>query len=152
MPELWWTKYLHDGSFRISEELKAYAKQYAFVRKNTNARIAKECLDDLSYNLASPMYKLGITKPQAETMIRERVYRALPMVQESLRSKGPVLETSNSQKNFPSLPFRLLPRKQRAALTSFLSMDFTHSTTRCLTVFLRPGSCASVAIWPSTMS
>lgn len=72
-PEWWWKQYTYDPAFRLAQELEAFAVQYRFVKANTTAAIAKECLDDLAATLASPLYALNITQPQAATMIRKAV-------------------------------------------------------------------------------
>ena len=70
-PQIWWTKYIYDRDFRLHQEVEAYKEQYLFVKRNTNVKIARECLNELSDNLSGTMYNLGITKHQAERMIRK---------------------------------------------------------------------------------
>lgn len=71
-PDLWWTKYCLDTLFREDCEIEAYAYQYNFVKKNFPAYASKEALNEFASNLSSDMYKLGISKSQAETAIRQR--------------------------------------------------------------------------------
>lgn len=73
VPELWWAKYIFDSSFRLSQEVEAYAGQLKFIRKHFSARATKEALEEMARNLSSPLYKLNISYPQAYTMIRKSV-------------------------------------------------------------------------------
>lgn len=44
-PEAWWSRYLTDPEFRLSQELEAYGTQFAFVKEHIEAeadRAAKE--------------------------------------------------------------------------------------------------------------
>lgn len=70
-PEVWWTAYLQDRDFRFREELEAYTGQYLFIKRNLKNKAVKEYLDIISEALASPQYKLGLTKSQTETAIRK---------------------------------------------------------------------------------
>ena len=74
-PEIWWYRYLYDQEFRLEEELEAYTAQYSWVKKLVNAKAAKQCLEEVSEHLASNLYNLGITKYQAETLIRKHEKR-----------------------------------------------------------------------------
>ena len=69
-PELWWSKYIWDREFRLSQEVEAYAKQLEFVKKTLNAKAVKEALDDFADNLSSPLYQLKIPKYKAHSLIR----------------------------------------------------------------------------------
>ncbi len=68
-PEMWWRRYLIDREFRKKMEVQAFALQLKFVKKFYKNEGVKKALDEMSENL-SKNYKLGITKYQAETMIR----------------------------------------------------------------------------------
>jgi hypothetical protein len=70
-PDLWWQQYLLDKQFRQSQELEAFAAQYAFI-KRLMPRAAKDALFEYAENLSSPMYGLGLTHLKAESMIRLR--------------------------------------------------------------------------------
>ena len=79
---LWWTKYIHDIGFRLDQELEAYAKQYLWVKKHLNSKIAKENLQEGAEHLSSEVYMLELTIEEAETMIRKEAkkYRDLFVV------------------------------------------------------------------------
>lgn len=70
-PEGWWHQYITDRDFRLSQEVEAYNKQLEFVKTEYNNKEVKGCLDELSDNLSSPLYKLNISKHKAETYIRK---------------------------------------------------------------------------------
>lgn len=69
-PELWWNKYLHSKSFRISQEVEAYYEQWQWVRKHYPLKASEECLTELASNLAK-LYNVGISPSQAQTIIRK---------------------------------------------------------------------------------
>lgn len=71
-PAIWWTKYIMDNEFRLEEEVEAYAHQYLFVKKHTPQYVYREMLEEAAENLSSPLYNLGITKNQAEAMIKRK--------------------------------------------------------------------------------
>lgn len=72
-PELWWTKYILDNSFRCSQEVEAFAHQLGFLRKYVPSNVSKLVLEEMAINLSSPLYKLDITYQKAFTMIRKFV-------------------------------------------------------------------------------
>jgi hypothetical protein len=71
-PQFWWFKYIHDKEFRKSQEEEAFSKQYNFVKKLYKNKEQKQALDEFATILSSKMYKLDITKSQAETIIRHK--------------------------------------------------------------------------------
>ena len=68
--EFWWKKYVLDRVFRLEMELEAYSKQLEFIKKHTNAKIAKQALEDFSTTLSSKLYNLDLTKERSSTLIR----------------------------------------------------------------------------------
>lgn len=68
-PQLWWSRYLIDKIFRQEQEVEAFAAQLNFIRAEI-PKAVKEALDEYAGQLSSPLYNLGITKYQAETLIR----------------------------------------------------------------------------------
>lgn len=69
-PEKWWRRYLTEPDFRLKQEVAAYAQQYLFYTdtvKDRNWRV--KFLNLLAGSLASPMYKLSVTRQQAKDMI-----------------------------------------------------------------------------------
>ena len=72
-PLAWWHKWLTDKDFRLEEELIAYAEQSKRVRAVMGSRASEGCIDEAAGNLSSDLYKLGITKNQAKTLIRHRI-------------------------------------------------------------------------------
>ena len=73
-PEEWWNRYLTDDAFRFSQELEAYAVQYGFVKKNTDKKTTKNCLNILADLLSSPMYGGLCTAKQAKEKIKQTYY------------------------------------------------------------------------------
>lgn len=68
-PQLWWNKYLTSPKFRLSEEIQAYRRQYAFF-KSTNHNIGEQrnFLSRLAADLCSPLYgePLGFAEARKE--------------------------------------------------------------------------------------
>jgi len=71
-PDIWWTKWIFDKNFRQEQEIEAFANQCRFIKKHINDKAYKDCLNECAENL-SRNYKLGITKSEAETLIRKYV-------------------------------------------------------------------------------
>lgn len=68
-PQLWWTRYLQDKDFRLSQELEAYAKQWRFIKPHVTSNVSKLALEEMATNL-STIYNVGLSYQQAFTMIR----------------------------------------------------------------------------------
>lgn len=71
-PEVWWSKYILDKTFRLNQEVEAYSAQLKFIKKHVSNKIAKEVLFELASNLSSDLYRLNLSYQQAESMIRSR--------------------------------------------------------------------------------
>lgn len=71
-PEEWWSEYLTDVRFRLSEELEAYREQYIFIEANYNRSMRREILSSIAKDLSGPMYGNLISKKQAIELITER--------------------------------------------------------------------------------
>ena len=75
-PEVWWEQYLHDTTFRLNQEIEAYAKQYKFACKAIDEikggnRMKKWALTNMALALSSEMYGNIVSYSQAETAIRK---------------------------------------------------------------------------------
>lgn len=72
-PSEWWTKYLADPEFRLSQELEAYGAQYAFVKaQNLPERVTKNFLERIAGDLCSPLYGELLEQGEAESKIRNQ--------------------------------------------------------------------------------
>lgn len=69
--ENWWKLYLTDTSFRLEEELLAYATQLKWVHEHLNAKAYKMALDEFASNLQT-LYSISITFQKAQTLIRSK--------------------------------------------------------------------------------
>jgi len=68
----WWDAYLHDESFRLSQELEAYRNQFAFLKRNIKDRNRLFLqLRRLALDLSSPLYGNIIGQMQAIQEIRK---------------------------------------------------------------------------------
>lgn len=67
-PEIWWSKYCTDRSFRKQQEVEAFAHQYYYV-KTYIPSASREALREFATNLSSSLYDLGITYKQAVVLI-----------------------------------------------------------------------------------
>lgn len=66
----WWSKYLSDTDFRLSQELEAYRQQYAFIAANYNRAARRKALDHLSADLSGPIYGKILSKSEAKELIQ----------------------------------------------------------------------------------
>jgi len=69
--DAWWTKYLADSRFRLSQEVEAYHNQYMFIKETYGSNNAKRVLFYLALDLCGPMYDLEINYLKAEMMIKK---------------------------------------------------------------------------------
>jgi hypothetical protein len=51
-------------------EIEAYSVQYQWLKERLPPKGLKMALNEIAENLASPLYDLGLTVSQAETLIR----------------------------------------------------------------------------------
>jgi len=66
----WWKKYFSDGEFRLSQEVKAYQRQYQ-VYKNRNEVEAVHHLHDMAEALSGSMYGLLVDYDTAVKLIKK---------------------------------------------------------------------------------
>jgi hypothetical protein len=70
-PKSWWDKYLADCSFRLSQELEAYSKQWRFFKSRNKDRNAQmRFINGIASCLSSEMYGNIITKDEAIRKIK----------------------------------------------------------------------------------
>ena len=70
-PDFWWSRYLDDPEFRLSQEVEAYRAQYRYVLKNHGREDRRQILSYIVRSLASPMYGNLVTKDLARKLITE---------------------------------------------------------------------------------
>lgn len=69
-PAAWWTRYLNDVEFRLSQEIEAYRVQYIyFVQKNHDVNKRKEFLQKISKSLSGPLYGEIISQEDAVNLL-----------------------------------------------------------------------------------
>ena len=73
-PDIWWTKYIYDSNFRLTQELEAFAEQLNFVKRSLGSKASKYCLEELAENL-SILYNLNISYYRAHSLIRHFVVK-----------------------------------------------------------------------------
>ena len=69
-PKAWWDRFLTDSEFRLSQEVEAFVYQYHFLKGKLKAKLSKRFLEHFATLLSSQMYGNLLTKPEAETRIR----------------------------------------------------------------------------------
>ena len=69
-PELWWSKYIGDRMFRLSQEVEAYGVQYQFVKQKYSRPVRRALLQQMAKTLSSKLYGSLISKQEAETLIQ----------------------------------------------------------------------------------
>lgn len=71
-PAEWWSKYLADPAFRLSQEVEAYRTQYkAIARAIPDREIRSRLLHHLATDLSSPLYDSLCTLSEAKALIRD---------------------------------------------------------------------------------
>lgn len=68
-PELWWSNYLTDKSFRYTEELIAHQVEYLKATENGGRAERRRNLAVIAERLASPLYGKMTTKDRAKAAI-----------------------------------------------------------------------------------
>jgi aryl-alcohol dehydrogenase-like predicted oxidoreductase len=69
-PMQWWDQWLIDVTFRLEQEVAAYARQYDFVRRQTSSkRLHRAELNGIAVVLSSSLYGGVITKAEARARI-----------------------------------------------------------------------------------
>lgn len=72
-PDIWWSKYMRDTDFRLSQEIEAYAEQYNFIcRKEQNKQKRFEILKRMAEILSSATYGKCIGLGNALLKIKEK--------------------------------------------------------------------------------
>ena len=69
-PEEWWSRYLVDPEFRLSQELEAYKAQYKWFSDKPRPE-RRWFLREFAKNLSSKLYGGIINKAQAEELIKQ---------------------------------------------------------------------------------
>ncbi len=70
-PEAWWSRYLDDVYFRVSQEVEAYRRQYdVMCETHRDRNVQYKILRDVARSLSGPLYGNSITHSKAMEMIR----------------------------------------------------------------------------------
>lgn len=68
----WWTRFLKDPEFRLSQELPAHRREYqAFCQRYADRNMRSMYLQEIGRRLAAPMYGSIITAREAVKEIRD---------------------------------------------------------------------------------
>lgn len=71
--DLWWEMYLTSDTFRLTEEVKAYRKEYQFICQNIPDRNVRfEFLYEMARNLSSNQYGNVVSFTDAQKLINPR--------------------------------------------------------------------------------
>lgn len=65
----WWTRYLSDPEFRLSQEVEAYQAQYAYIRVHCNREERRHLLSHIIGSLSGEMYGRVVSKELAKELI-----------------------------------------------------------------------------------
>lgn len=71
-PDAWWYQYLNSPSFRLDQEIEAYAYQYAFISRNLKGKWLRHGLEQMAHTLSSSMYGNLLTFNEAISKIRNK--------------------------------------------------------------------------------
>ncbi len=67
--EIWWSKYLIDKEFRLSQELEAYQNQWDFIKKNYNRQNRKYLFKHITKSMAD-LYGGMCTEQEAISLLK----------------------------------------------------------------------------------
>mgnify|MGYP001591069916 CR=1 FL=1 len=74
-PDIWWERYLKDLKFRLTQEVEAYGRQFAYICRSTHEpRQRDKILRELGRILSSPTYGNIVKQENAEKMILKKAY------------------------------------------------------------------------------
>lgn len=68
--EKWWTEYIVDMDFRLSQEVEAYQNQWTHAKKEFNRAYRKFLLPNIAKDLSSEMYGSMVTLEEAKKLIQ----------------------------------------------------------------------------------
>lgn len=68
---VWYHRYLTEPAFRLEQELEAYGKQYAFVKKHVPGPLRKWRLNQMCLALSGREYGYLLSYHQAEKLIKQ---------------------------------------------------------------------------------
>lgn len=80
--QIWWTKYLQDSEFRLSQEVEAYAKQYNFIckYKTQNRQTRFTILKRYAEVLSGGLYGNCVSYMRAMQIIKEEAKKYEPSI------------------------------------------------------------------------
>lgn len=68
----WWEKYLNDQSFRLDQELEAYAVEYMFTLKAAPRSIRRKALEEVIHKMSGEMYGFNLTNKELKTLLLDK--------------------------------------------------------------------------------
>jgi len=70
----WWTRYINDPDFRLSEELIGHAAEYrALLARSSGRSTRRTALSFVAGKFASPLYKYDLSKEKALKMLEDAI-------------------------------------------------------------------------------
>lgn len=70
--EKWWRQFLTDKSFRLEQELAAFAAQLAYGKKVYPVKVSDQMKHDFACLLSGEQYQTGLTYQEAENQLRRK--------------------------------------------------------------------------------
>jgi hypothetical protein len=78
-PDKWWERFIDSPTFRAEQEAQAYGQQYKHFCQNVADREQRAAfLRHIATDLASGLYRVSMTMPDAMAAIRTRAERKMP--------------------------------------------------------------------------
>ncbi len=70
----WWTRYINDPDFRLSEELIGHIAEYrALLARGSGRSIRRTALSFVAGKFASPLYRYDLSKEKALKMLEDAI-------------------------------------------------------------------------------
>ena len=70
----WWRRYLDEKEFRLTEEVAAHIIEMMYLAgPNPNRQIRRQVLRSTAKRLSNPLYRYGISKTQAQVLLKREL-------------------------------------------------------------------------------
>ena len=65
----WWSRYLEDVEFRLSQEVEAYRAEYKWIKKNVKSYLQREKINQIVSDLSGYIYGNIVSSEEARNLI-----------------------------------------------------------------------------------
>ena len=70
----WWRRYIDEKEFRLTEEILAHIAEMEYLLgPNPNRQTRRQIIRSTSKRLANPLYRYGISRAQAQVLLKRKL-------------------------------------------------------------------------------